>query len=130
MGLDQNRRAIHPRISQRAIGARGSAVDTRRYRSVSNVVGDAMQRLKDENQAQSFEIEEFRAENDRRLASLDRGESVDGEEFFWALRRRFVLRRWAAQDLEGIRGVIADDVLRAADRLRATAPFSHIPGKQ
>jgi hypothetical protein len=43
--------------------------------------------LEDHDKVRVAQLAEFRGEMDRRLASLDRGESIDGEEFFAELER-------------------------------------------
>jgi len=44
--------------------------------------------MKDPEKTRTTELEEFRAELDRRLAPPSDDESVDGEEFFQQLRRK------------------------------------------
>jgi hypothetical protein len=54
----------------------------------------ALAPLKDQDKVRVAQLAGFRGEMDRRLASLDRGEGVDGEEFFAGLQREeAVLRR-------------------------------------
>lgn len=62
-------------------------VKTGTYTSASEVVREALRALavKDEKE-QALAV--FQAELDRRIDSLDRGEGVDGERFFAALRKR------------------------------------------
>jgi Arc/MetJ-type ribon-helix-helix transcriptional regulator len=50
-------------------------------------VREALRLLEDHDQVRAAHLAGFRKEIDRRLASLDRGESVDGEEFFAELER-------------------------------------------
>jgi antitoxin ParD1/3/4 len=69
-------------------------VKTGRYNSASEVVREALLLLEDHDKVRVAQLAEFRGEMDRRVASLDRGESVDGEEFFAELGREGVrLRR-------------------------------------
>lgn len=62
-------------------------VETGRYTSASEVVREAL-RLLELQEDRDRELKEFRAEMDRRLASLDRGEGIDGEKFMEDLRKR------------------------------------------
>jgi antitoxin ParD1/3/4 len=62
-------------------------VKTGRYNSASEVVREALRLLEDHDKVRVAQLAEFRGEMDRRLASLDRGESIDGEEFFAELER-------------------------------------------
>lgn len=62
-------------------------VDSGRYTSASEVVREAL-RLLEQEEERERELKEFRAELDRRLASLDRGEGIDGEKFMENLRKR------------------------------------------
>ena len=69
-------------------------VKTGRYNSASEVVREALRLMEGRDSVRFTALAEFHAEIDRRLASLDRGESVDGEEFFAQLEREeTVLRR-------------------------------------
>ena len=62
-------------------------VKTGRYNSASEVVREALRLLEDRDEVRVARLAEFRGEMDRRLASLDHGQSVDGEEFFAELER-------------------------------------------
>ena len=62
-------------------------VKTGRYNSASEVVREALRLLEDQDKVRAAQIAGFRGEMDRRLASLDRAESIDGEEFFADLER-------------------------------------------
>ena len=60
---------------------------TGRYNSASEVVREALRLLEDHDKVRVAQLAGFRQEMDRRLASLDRGESIDGERFFAGLER-------------------------------------------
>jgi antitoxin ParD1/3/4 len=62
-------------------------VKTGRYNSASEVVREALRLLEDHDKIRAAQLADFRAEVDRRLASLNRAEGVDGEEFFAELAR-------------------------------------------
>ncbi|MBZ5624697.1 MAG: type II toxin-antitoxin system ParD family antitoxin [Acidobacteriia bacterium] len=62
-------------------------VKTGRYNSASEVVREALRLLEDHDKVRVAQLSEFRREIDRRLASLDRGESIEGEKFFAELER-------------------------------------------
>ena len=64
-----------------------------RYASASEVVRDALPLLEDYEKARAAQLEEFGSEVDRRLASLDRGEGLDGESVFAQIREKPELRR-------------------------------------
>jgi antitoxin ParD1/3/4 len=68
-------------------------VKTGRYNSASEVVREALRLLEDHEKARAAQLEKFRSEVDRRLASLDRGEGVDGEAVFARLRKKSQERR-------------------------------------
>jgi antitoxin ParD1/3/4 len=52
-----------------------------RFHSASEVVEEALRLLEQQEIAREADLEELRARMDEALASLDRGEGVDGEEF-------------------------------------------------
>jgi antitoxin ParD1/3/4 len=64
-----------------------------RYNSASEVVREALRLLEDHEKARAAQLEEFRSGLDRRLASLDRGKGVEGEEVFSQIRRKSKERR-------------------------------------
>jgi antitoxin ParD1/3/4 len=68
-------------------------VNSGSFSSASEVVGVALKLLADSEKNHVAQIEEFRAEVDRRLASLDRGGGVDGEQAFERIREKSLERR-------------------------------------
>ena len=64
-----------------------------RYTSASEVVREALRLLEDQDQSRAAQLEVFRSGVDRRLASLDRGEGLDGEAVFAQIRETAALRR-------------------------------------
>ena len=64
-----------------------------RYTSASEVVREALRLLEDQDQSRAAQLEVFRSGVDLRLASLDRGEGVDGESVFAQIRETTALRR-------------------------------------
>jgi antitoxin ParD1/3/4 len=63
------------------------------YTSASEVVQKALGLLVEQDNARAGELQEFRSEVDRRLASLDRGEGIDGESAFARIREKSAQRR-------------------------------------
>ena len=59
-----------------------------RYTSASEVVREALRLLEEHEQVRMAQLAEFREEIDRRLASLDRGEGLDGTTALAQLRQR------------------------------------------
>ena len=68
-------------------------VKTGRYNSASEVVREALRLLEDHEKARAAQLQEFRSDLDRRMASLDRGDGLDGEEVFARLRKKSEQRR-------------------------------------
>ena len=64
-----------------------------RYTSASEVVREALRLLEDQDQSRAAQLEVFRSGVDLRLASLDRGEGIDGESVFAQIRETAALRR-------------------------------------
>jgi antitoxin ParD1/3/4 len=70
-----------------------SKVGSGRYNSASEVVREALRLLEDRDSARAVQLVEFNGELGRRLASLDRGETVDPVEFRARLQRKSAERR-------------------------------------
>ncbi len=70
-----------------------SKVQSGRYNSASEVVREALRLLEDHDKARAAQLAEFNQELGRRLASLDRGESVDPAEVRTRLQRKSRERR-------------------------------------
>lgn len=68
-------------------------VKSGRYNSASEVVRDALRLLMDRDELMGLRKEELRKKIRAGLDSLDRGEGVDGEEFFAQLEREEKARR-------------------------------------
>ena len=64
-----------------------SKVKTGRYNSASEVVREALRLFEERDRIRQLQIQEFRKKINKGWASLERGEGVDGEEFFRALGR-------------------------------------------
>ena len=62
-------------------------VKTGRYNSASEVVREALRLFEERDHLRQLQIQELRKKINKGWASLERGEGVDGEEFFRALER-------------------------------------------
>jgi antitoxin ParD1/3/4 len=60
-------------------------VKTGRYNSASEVVREALRLFEERDQIRQLQVQELRKKINRGWASLERGEGVDGVEFFRAL---------------------------------------------
>jgi len=68
-------------------------VQSGRYTSASEVIREALRLLEEQEQARAARLAAFQQELDRRLATSDRGEFVDGEGLRAELRDRSRARR-------------------------------------
>lgn len=68
-------------------------VQTGRYNSASEVVREALRLLEEHDQARAAQLGQFNKELGRRLAALDRGETVGPDEVRCRLRRKSEERR-------------------------------------
>jgi antitoxin ParD1/3/4 len=68
-------------------------VDSGRYNSASEVVREALRLLEEHDSARAVQLAEFNGELGRRLASLDRGETVDPAKARARLQRKSGERR-------------------------------------
>ncbi|HXJ93973.1 MAG TPA: type II toxin-antitoxin system ParD family antitoxin [Terriglobia bacterium] len=62
-------------------------VKTGRYNSVSEVVREALLLFEERDRTRSLQLRELRKKINAGWASLERGEGIDGEEFFRGLER-------------------------------------------
>ncbi|MDR3674660.1 MAG: type II toxin-antitoxin system ParD family antitoxin [Acidobacteriota bacterium] len=60
-------------------------VKTGRYNSASEVVREALRLFEERDQIRQLQIQDLRKKINKGWASLERGEGVDGQEFFRAL---------------------------------------------
>ena len=70
-------------------------VHSGRYTSASEVVREALRLLEEHEKVRAVQLAEFREESDRRLASLERGEGINGAMAQAQLRQRSHARRQA-----------------------------------
>jgi antitoxin ParD1/3/4 len=68
-------------------------VTSGRYTSASEVIREALRLLEEHDKARAVQLEDFRSQVDRRLASLDRGEGLNGETVFAQIRKKSEQRR-------------------------------------
>jgi antitoxin ParD1/3/4 len=68
-------------------------VHSGRYTSASEVVREALRLLEEHEKVRAAQLAEFREESARRLASLERGEGIDGATALAQLRQRSHDRR-------------------------------------
>jgi antitoxin ParD1/3/4 len=71
----------------------GAKVESGRYTSASEVVREALRLLEEHDSARAAQLTEFNQELGRRLAALDRGESVAPSESRARLQRKSAERR-------------------------------------
>jgi antitoxin ParD1/3/4 len=65
-----------------------SKVKTGRYNSASEVVREALRLFEQRDRIRELQIRELRKKINKGWASLERGEGIDGEEFFRGLERQ------------------------------------------
>jgi antitoxin ParD1/3/4 len=63
-------------------------IKTGGYTSASEVVREALRTLEQKEQERENALEDFHSEQNRRIASLDGGESLEGEKAFVSLGKR------------------------------------------
>jgi len=68
-------------------------IDTGAFQSARDVVEAALQIMETQEHEKAEQLEEFRAELDRRIARADQGHTVDGQKFLASLRARSAARR-------------------------------------
>ena len=68
-------------------------VESGRYTSASEVVREALRLLEEHDEARSAQLAEFNRELGRRLAALNRGETVDPDEARTRLQQKSAQRR-------------------------------------
>jgi antitoxin ParD1/3/4 len=81
--------SLTPELENFVIAKVGSG----RYNSASEVVREALRLLEEHDSARAAQLAEFNGELGRRLASLDRGETIDPAESRVRLQRKSSERR-------------------------------------
>ena len=82
-------------LSKEQLAQVNREVDSGQYVSASEVVREALRLLEEHEKVRAVQLAEFREESDRRLASLERGEGINGAMAQAQLRQRAHARRQA-----------------------------------